>query len=154
MIDDPQVRRTSRRVDRRREALIRRTHRAPRPPLAALGALVALVVAAFLLVAQWEIYPTGSEAQTNGLWALGFAIATAGGALRILVGQPGRHLASVVALLGSGVGLLLRALLAGHEVGATAISEEVCGGVLVACGLVALASPATSVDQLPGQPDG
>ena len=141
-------------LDVRRRELLRQSHESPRPPLAELGAVIVLTVAVFLLAAQWGLYPTGQEPQTNGLWSLGFAIVTAAAALRILLGQPGRHPAAVVLLLGSGVGLLLRATLAGHALAATAIAEGVCGALVLVGGLMALTSPATSTGQRPGRRKG
>ena len=141
MVHDPQVRRTSRTLDQQREALIRQTHEAPRPPMAQLGAIVVLLVSVFLLVAQWDVYPPGKTPQTNALWSLGFAILAGLAALRILVGQPGRHLPAALLILLSGVGLLLRAFLADHVIDATAIAEGVSGALVLLGGLAALLSP-------------
>ena len=130
-IHDPQARRTSRELDERRRELVRESHDAPRPPLANLGAILVLTVAVFLLVAQWGLYPPGDTPQTNGLWSLGFAIVSAAAGLRIMLGQPGRHLPSVALLLVSGVGLLLRAFLADHAIAGTAIAEGVSGALVL-----------------------
>jgi drug/metabolite transporter (DMT)-like permease len=141
MVHDPRVRRTSREMDAQREALVRRTHEAPRPPMAQLGAIVVLVVSVFLLFAQWEVYPPGRTPQTNAVWSLGFAILAGLAALRILLGQPSRHLAASLLILLSGVGLLLRAFLADHVIDATAIAEGVSGALVLLGGVAALVSP-------------
>ena len=150
---DPEVRERSRELDERRRELIAASHTAPRPPLAQLGALMTLLVSVFLLVAQWEVYPMGAQSQTNGLWSLGFAILAGLGALRLLMGEPGRHLTASALILLSGAGLLLRAFLAAHETASTVAVEATCGVLLVIGGLMAFASPATSLRQLPSQRD-
>ena len=71
--------------------------------------------------------------------------------MRILFGNPGRHLVSTALLLLSGVGLLLRAFLATHLIEGTAIAEGVCGALLLLAGVLALVSPATELEQLPTQ---
>ena len=151
LIDDPDAQRHSRELDARRRELLRRSHGAPRPPLADLGAILVLVVAVFLLAAQWGLYPPGHTPQVHGLWSLGFAVVSAAAALRVLLGQPGRHLPSVTLLLACGVGLLLLAFLSDHVIVGTAIAEGGCGALVLVGGILALASPATGVDQLPAQ---
>ena len=141
MVHDPRVQRTSREMDEQREALIRRSQEAPRPPMAQLGAIVVLLVCVFLLVAQWEVYPPGKTPQTNALWSLGFAILAGLAAMRILLGQPGRHLAAALLILLCGVGLVLRAFLADHVIDATAIDEGVSGALVLLGGVAALVSP-------------
>lgn len=142
-VRDERARATSRDLDQRREALIAASHEAPRPPLAQLGAILVLLVAVFLLVAQWKVYPLGAQSQTNGLWSLGSAIVAGLAGLRIVVGQPGRHLPSALLIVLAGGGLVPRASLATHETAATAITEGVCGVLLLLGGAIALASPAT-----------
>ena len=140
-VDDGQVRRTSRELDERREALLRSSHEAPRPPLAQLGAIVILLVSVFLLFAQWEIYPLGQTGQDNGLRALGAAVLGGLAALRILLGQPGRHAAACGLALVAGAGLLLQAFLLDHEVSRTVVVEATCGVLVVLAAVMALVSP-------------
>lgn len=151
MIEDQQVRRKSYELDEVRHAATAGSHDAPHPPLANLGAILVLLVGVFLLGAQWSLYPTGYQPQTNANWALGFAMLCSAGALRILFGEPGRHLLSTAAIVLSGVGLLLRAFLATHAIEATAVAEAVCGVLLLVAGVMALVSPATELEQLPTQ---
>lgn len=141
MVEDPQAQQKSHDLDRQREELIRRTHEAPRPPLAPMGAAVALLVAVFLLVAQWELYPIGKLPQTNANWSLGFAVLAGLAALRLLGAQRGRHPLAALLVVASGAGLLLRAFLASHETGSTTAAEATCGVLLVLSGLAAATSP-------------
>lgn len=142
--EDPEVRARSRALDERRRALTSASHTAPRPPLARLGAIIVLVVALFLLVAQWELYPTGQTGQTNGLRDLGLAIVAGQAALRVLLGQPGRHLVSSMLLVLAGVALVFGAWLAAHDVTATLAAEATCGTLLVLSGAMSLGSPDTT----------
>ena len=151
MIEDPRVQRKSRDLDELRKIEEHSAMAAPRPPMANAGAVIVVLVGVFLLFAQWDLYPIGHEAQTNANWALGFAILSSAGAMRILFGQPGRHLLSTFAILLCGVGLVLRGFLAGHEIGSTAGAEVVCGGLLLFSGILALVSPGKRLEELPTQ---
>ena len=55
MIDDPKARETSYELDRLRRAATASSRQAPRPPLAHLGAILAVLVGVFLLGAQWSL---------------------------------------------------------------------------------------------------
>lgn len=140
-VDDGRVRHTSRALDERREALLRERHEAPRPPLAQLGALVILLVAVFLLFAQWEVYPLGETGQDNGLGALGVSIVAGLAGLRILLGQPERHAIAGGLALVAGIGLLLQAVLLDHDLATTVAVEATCAALIVLGALAALASP-------------
>lgn len=143
MIDDPEVRQRSRELDRRRRALERASHDAPRGPLAPLGAIVLVLVALFLLVAQWAIYPLGRTSQDNALRALGVGVVAGLAGLRILVGRPARHRVAALLALLAGVGLLVSALVLPHEIGATRVEEVVSGALVVLGAAVALVSPSS-----------
>lgn len=145
-LHDAEAERTSRELDRQREALIRATHEAPRPPMAPLGGMVLLLVAVFLLAAQWAIYPPGSTSQNNAVRSLAVAIIAAATGLRILVGRPGAHRVATVLALLAGVALVVNSFLAHHQIGDTVIAEAVCGILVVLSAAVALASP------LPAEP--
>ncbi|NYD40515.1 hypothetical protein [Nocardioides panaciterrulae] len=151
MLEDPKVRRKSRELDRVRLLEEYSSRNAPRPPLANAAAMVAALVGLFLLVAQWGLYPIGYVSQTNANWSLGFSILCSAGALRILFGQPGRHLLSTLVILLCGVGLVLRGFLANHEIGGTVGAEVACGVLLLLSGVVALASPGKRLEDLPTQ---
>src|SRR6476659_6007667 len=75
--------------DRERLASYRRT--APRPPAARAGALITLLVGLTVLYAEWDFYPQTYQGQSDANWALGFMMLSPAGALRILMGNPGRH---------------------------------------------------------------
>ena len=125
--------------DRERLASYRRT--APRPPAARAGALIVLLVGLTVVDAQWGFYPQSPQGQSNANWALGFMILSTAGALRILMGNPGRHRAAGVAILLSGLGFLYRALLVTGDLSATFAYELTCGVLLVLAALMALLSP-------------
>lgn len=145
MIDDPEVRQRSRELDRRRRALEQASHDAPRGPLAPLGASVLVLVAVFLLFAQWEIYPLGRTSQDNALRSLGVGVVSGLAGLRILVGRPARHrVAALLALLAGGA-LLFSAFVFPHEIHATRIDEGVSGVLVVLAATVALVSPSSRV---------
>ena len=134
--------------DRARLASYRR--RAPRPPAAPAGALIALLVGLSVMYAEWGLYPQTYQAQSDATWALGFMILSTAGALRILMGNPGRHLASGVAILVSGLGFLVRSLLITRDHSDTYAFEIICGTLLVLAALMTLMSPALTLEPPPG----
>ena len=134
--------------DRARLASYRRT--APRPPAAPAGALIALLVGLSVTYAEWALYPQNSQAQSDATWALGLMLLSTGGALRILIGNPGRHLPSGVAILISGLGLLVRPLLSTRESSAIDAFEIAAGVLLVLAALMTLLSPSLTPEQPPG----
>ena len=125
--------------DRERLASYRRT--APRPPAARAGAFIVLLVGLTVLYAEWGFYPQSSQGQSDADWALGFMMLSTVGALRVLMGNPGRHLAAGVAILVSGLGFLYRAFLVTGDSSATFAYEVTCGVLLVVAALMALFSP-------------
>ena len=134
--------------DRERIASYRRT--APRPPAAPAGAIITLLVGLAVLYAQWDLYPTTYQGQSDANWALLFMIVSTGAALRILMGNPGRHLVSVGAILVCGVGFVLRAfLIGGGEPTAVDAFEAVAGALLLLGGGLAAAWPALEVEAPP-----
>ena len=136
----PEVRTTETHYhDRERLASYRRT--APRPPAARAGALIALLVGLSVLYAEWGFYPQSLEGQSDADWALGFMIISTAGALRILMGNPGRHLASGAAILVGGLGFLVRAFLFAEVPSNIFAYEATCGFLLVLAALMALLSP-------------
>lgn len=134
--------------DRARLASYRRA--APRPPAAPAGALIALVVGLSVVYAEWGFYPQTYQGQSDANWALGFMILSTAGALRILMGNPDRHLASGVAILVSGLGFLVRALLITHDPPDINAFEIICGTLLVLAALMTLLSPALTLEPAPG----
>ena len=125
--------------DRERLASYRRT--APLPPMARAGAAIALLVGLSVLFAEWDFYPQTLQGQSDANWALGFMILSSAGALRILTGNPGRHLAAGVAILVSGLGFLFRAFLVDEVPSDIFAYELTCGVLLVLAALMALLSP-------------
>ena len=138
--------------DRERLASYRRT--APRPPAARGGALITLLVGLTVLYAEWDFYPQSSQAQSDANWALGFMMLSTGGALRVLMGNPGRHLAAGVAILVSGLGFLYRAFLVTGDHGSTFAYEATCGVLLVLGALMVLFSPELEPEPPPRDPWG
>ena len=134
--------------DRARLASYRRT--AARPPAAPAGALIALLVGVSVVYAEWGLYPQTYQGQSDATWALGFMILSTAGALRILMGNPGRHLPSGVAILVSGLGFLVRPLLITRDPWDTYAFEIVCGTLLVLAALMTLLSPALTTEAPPG----
>lgn len=145
-LHDAEAEQTSRELDRHREALIRATHQAPRPALAPLGGVVLLIVAVFLLAAQWAIYPIGSMSQNNAIRSLAVAIVAGMAGLRILVGLPGAHRVATALALLAGIVLVVNAALSDHEIWDTAVIEATSGVLVALSALVAMLSP------LPSQP--
>jgi len=125
--------------DRERLASYRRT--APRPPAARAGALITLLVGLTAMYAEWDFYPQTLQGQSDANWALGFMILSTAGALRILMGNPGRHLVAGAAILVSGLGFLYRAFLVTGDPSSTFAYEITCGVLLVLGALMALLSP-------------
>lgn len=111
---------------------------APRPgPTRPAGWLLVLI-AVFLIVAQWELYPLERPGQTNALRALGAAILVAMAGMRLItaVSRPPR-IAALVSV-GAGLALLVNAVLAEHDVDATAAAEGVCGALAIVAGAAVL----------------
>lgn len=136
----PRSRRHARDAERRLDALEQATTHAPRPYPKGPAAIVMLVIAAILLVSQWELYPTEFPGQANANRSLGCAIILAMCGLRILLSQPEtthRISAGLAAL--AGLTLLLNGLLAAHDLTAAAGTECVCGALVLTAGLVVAA---------------
>ncbi|MFC0221079.1 hypothetical protein [Nocardioides zeicaulis] len=97
-------------------------------PTGPAGVLLVLV-AVFLLVAQWGLYPLGRPGQDNAVRALVAVVVLgiAGGRL-LTAGARVPRIAAAFALL-AGLGLVLNATLADHARAATAVAEAVCGAV-------------------------
>lgn len=135
--------------DRARLASYRRT--APRPPAAPAGALIALLVGLSVVYAEWGFYPQTLRGQQDAMWALGFMILSTAGALRILMGNPGRHLPAGVAILVGGLGFLVRAVLFTPDTSWDIHAFEiVCGTLLVVAALMTLLSPVLTTEPSPG----
>ncbi|GAA2137755.1 hypothetical protein GCM10009844_05130 [Nocardioides koreensis] len=125
--------------DRERLASYRRTE--PYPPMARAGAWLVLLVGLSVMYAEWDLYGQSAQNQSDANWALGFMILSTAGALRILVGAPGRHLPAGVAILVSGLGFLYRAFLVTGDASAVLAYEATCGVLLVVAALMVLLSP-------------
>jgi hypothetical protein len=134
----PEARSRTVQVERRRRGLERAAMVAPRPGPTRPAGWVLLLIAIFLMVAQWELYPLERPGQTNAVRALGAAIlfAIAGMRMASSQGRPPRVAALVSITVG--LALLLNAVLAQHDVGSTAASEGVCGAVACLAGIVVL----------------
>ena len=140
MIVTPEVRADAVRTEARVRRRIIGTELGPRPGLAGMGAVVLLLVASVLVVAQWALYPIGQEPQSNATRSLGLAIVIGFCGLRLLL-SAGRHpIASGVAIA-CGVVMIVAASLAGHEDTSTVVVETLCGVAVVLAAATAMASP-------------
>jgi hypothetical protein len=143
----PRSRQHARDTERRLDSLEQATTRTPRPYPTGPAAVLMLVVAAVLLVSQWELYPTELPGQTNANRALGCAIIVALCGLRILLGQPGATHRISAALAGlAGLALLLNGLLAAHDRAAAAGAESICGALVDLAALVVAAHEPAETD--------
>lgn len=131
--------------DRTRLASYRRT--APRPPASQAGAWVVIIVGLCVVVAEWALYPQSIQGQQDANWALGFMILSTAGALRILYGNPGHHLAAAAVIIACGIGMLLRALLVGDSLTGLDGFEIGCGVLWLLGGVATLVSPMLSVER-------
>lgn len=129
----------SRRLEQRRRAPERAAIEAPRPSLLGPAAIILLLVALFLLVAQWELYPRELPGQTNANRALACAIVVALAGLRVLTAQPGRaHRLSGGLAAAAGLALLLNALVSPHDRGITQATDLLSGALVMLAGAVVL----------------
>lgn len=128
-IESAEVHRRAREVDSDVRRRLEEAHRAPRPPMAGLGAAMLLLVAVFLVAAQWGLYPQGVEPQESATRSLGVAVVVACCALRVLV-VPGRHRVTAGVTLAAGGVLLVSGLMLGPG-SAAVVGAEVGSGVLV-----------------------
>jgi len=135
-VRDTEAEAVSRRADATRRELLAAAQHTGRPNLAPLGSGLALLVAAWLVVAQWTVYPTGSVPQANALRDLGVALVAALAGLRVAVAGP-RVGASAV-LGACGAALVLLGLLAPHVSTGVRVEEVVCGVLLVLAGAMAV----------------
>jgi len=139
MIRDPGVRAHAAAVERKRRRVLQRDQSAPRPPLAALGAISAMVVAVVVAVTEWSLNTPGRTGHGSGMWALALCAVTFLSAMRVL-GPPGRRPIAGSAMLGAGVVLGLGALSTNQSDAATSV--YVIGGAAVSiCALTCLLSP-------------
>jgi len=143
----PRSRHRVREDERRLDGLEQATIQAARPyPIGPAGSVM-LVVAGFLLVSQWELYPTGLPGQTNANRSLGCAIILALCGLRIVLGQPGQIHRVSAGLAGlAGLALLLNGLLAAHDRAATAGAESLCGALVLGAAIVVAAHDPAATD--------
>lgn len=142
MIEDPMAKKTSREVEAERRRILAARSRTPSPPWAPIGAALAIIVAAYIWVAQWTLYPIGQTGQDNALRDLGWAILAGLASIRILAGQPSRHLVATGVIGLAGTALVLEALLASHSSSVISASEGICGVTLIGAALVCSLSPA------------
>ena len=140
----PESRQRAHELDRRLDTLERAVMQAPRPVPDGPAAVTMLLVAVFLLVCQWALYPTGLPGQTNANRALGCAIVLGLCGLRVLTSQPRqRHLvAGSLAGLAS-LTLLVNGLLAPHDRTVVAVAEGVCGALSVVSSAILLSRQPT-----------
>lgn len=125
-------------VEVRRRELERRGWTAPtRPPTRPAGVLLVLV-AVFLLVAQWGLYPLERPGQTNAVRALGAAVLLGLVAARLFAVTDRVPRVSTAVGASVGVALLLNGALARHDRTATAAAEVVCGVLVCLVGAALL----------------
>ena len=135
-LHDPQADHTSAELEEQRKRILDDAMRAERPSLRPVGAVLVLTVCVWLLVAQWSVYPTTFVGQNNALRDLGVGIVLALAALRLgLVGRSPR-VSAVVAL--GGVALVLFGLVMPHDSVGIAVSEIICGVLVLVSALLTL----------------
>ena len=134
------ARRRTTEVEARRRRLESAVMVSPRPGPTRPAGWLLLLIAAFLTVAQWGLYPLERPGQTNAVRAIGAAIVLALAGMRLIsaVSRPPRVAALVSIVVG--LALLANAVLAEHDVDATAASEGVCGALAVLAGAAVLAA--------------
>lgn len=140
LIHDPRAENLARGLDQQRRRIPAATVRTHRPPPAPLGEVLLLIVAAFLLGAQWTLYPFNQTEQDNALRDLGCGIAAALAGLRILVGRPGRHGVAVAGAVLSGLALLLAGLVATHSAPVITVVEAATGATVLMGALLCIFS--------------
>ncbi|MEZ0580553.1 hypothetical protein [Nocardioides sp. MH1] len=136
----PGSRRRARAVEARLDQLEAATAAAPRPYPVKPPAVILMLIALFLLVSQWELYPLEFPGQTNANRALGCAILFAACGLRIRFAQPLRRRRPSAGLAGvAGLALLCNGLLSPHDRLIMAVLESLCGLLAVLCAGVVFA---------------
>ncbi len=128
-VDDDRAEAVSRQADATRRELLEAAQHSGRPNLAPLGSGLTLLVAAWLVVAQWTVYPTGSVPQANALRDLGVGIVAALAGLRVAVAGP--RLAASAVLAACGAALVLFGLLMPHVSTGVRVQEVACGALLL-----------------------
>lgn len=127
-------------VEDRLDNLKTSTMQAPRPSPARPAGIVLVVVAAFLFVSQWTLYPPELPGQTNALRALGCAIVLAACGLRIALGRPHRSHRPSAAIAGvAGLLLLFNGFLSAHDSPVTPVTECICGSLVLVSAAIVLA---------------
>lgn len=141
------ARRRTTEVERRRRRLESAAMMSPRPGPTRPAGWLLLLIAVFLTVAQWALYPLERPGQTNAVRALGAAIVLALTGMRLIsaVSRPPRVAALVCIVVG--LALLANAVFAEHDVDATAASEGVCGALAVVAGAVVLVAASSRNDR-------
>jgi hypothetical protein len=136
----PASRRHARAVEARLDQLEAATAAAPRPYPVKPPAVILMLIALFLLVSQWELYPLEFPGQTNANRALGCAILFAACGLRIGFAQPLRRRRPSAGLAGiGGLALLCNGLLSPHDRSIMAVLESLCGLLAFLCAGVVFA---------------
>jgi peptidoglycan/LPS O-acetylase OafA/YrhL len=126
--------------DRTRALEAAATRRPPPRWSLAAGALLMLAVAV-LTAAQWELVAPTTAGRDNSFRDTGLAILLGLAGLRMLTSRGGRHrVATAVALL-AGLGLVLAALLTGHDRTGLAVVEAACGALAVLCAVACWVRP-------------
>lgn len=95
-----------------------------------------LLVAAVLMMSQWELVAPSTTGRGNSFRDTGLAIVLGLAGLRLVV-APGRHAISVGITLLAGLGLVVGGLVADHDHVGLAILEFISGCIAILCSLTA-----------------
>lgn len=137
-LSGPAASRDAAAVERRRRGLEQLAASGPRRPDAGPAGVGLVLVTLFLTVGQWELYPLERPGQDNAVRALGAAIVLGAAGLRMLNARRQAHGVAGAVTVVVGCLLLANAVLAPHEVVATAGAEAVCGALAIGCGLAVI----------------
>jgi hypothetical protein len=134
----PEARRRTVQVERRRRGLERAATMSPRPGPTRPAGWLLMLIAIFLMVAQWTLYPLERPGQTNAVRALGAAIVLGIAGMRMASSPERPPRVAALVSIAVGLALLLNGVLAEHDVGSTAAAEGVCGALACLAGTAVL----------------
>jgi hypothetical protein len=142
-IGDPAVREEAARLSLVTHQVLARAHATPSPAWTVPAGWTLLLVAAVLLVSQWELVAHTTTSRANSYRDTALAIVLGLSGLRLAC-TPGRHRVAAAAVALSGAGLVLNGLLADHDQLGLAVVETTAGAVAFLCAAATVLSTAVS----------